>query len=616
MSAKKWVVSFVLTLLGLFALLGLFNVITDPFGIFGDRFLSWYSYDMTVNPRSSKIAYLDENHEKYDSYIIGCSSTSSYPVKTLNEYYGASFYNMIMYGADMLDVEKECRYIIDNYECKNLIVNVYIDNGKHYDEEEDPLTYSVHGKAENGGFFSRAEYYLRYLFAKPVWAVDKLSSLRQDTYLNQTFDVFTPETGAYDKRKRDAERISDTQSYLEAYPVFASYPQSAPEMTQIAPTAESLARIRDMCAEKGINFTVVSAPVYWEYFDDFSEEEVLEYYTALAEVSDFWDFSMSSVSYEMRYFYDATHFRNCVGDMAIARMFGDESVYIPEGFGQLVTKENVKECVDALYTHGLPAETENTASVPVLLYHHLDPAADGSNGAVITPETFEAHIRALAESGYTGISVNDLTAYVKYGANLPAKPVLITFDDGYTSNYEYAYPILQKYGMKATIFVIGSSLGKSVYKDTENPMIPHFGAAEAAEMAASGLISLESHTYDMHQSSLYEEGTARENILILEGEDEWDYADLLMQDIAKEGELLSSITGRHAVALAYPGGQKNELATAVALTQGIQATFTTEPGDNVIVRGLPQSLIDMNRYIAYEDTSAAQILEYVSSARG
>ena len=52
------------------------------------------------------------------------------------------------------------------------------------------------------------------------------------------------------------------------------------------------------------------APVYWDYFNDFAKEEVLEFYTALAEVTDFWDFSMSSVSYEMRYFYDATHFRN------------------------------------------------------------------------------------------------------------------------------------------------------------------------------------------------------------------------------------------------------------------------------------------------------------------
>ena len=91
MSAKKWLVSFILTVFGLLALLGGLNLAVDPFGIFGDRLFSWYSYDMTLNPRAAKIAYLDRNHEKYDSYIIGCSSTSSYPVEQLNEYYDAAF---------------------------------------------------------------------------------------------------------------------------------------------------------------------------------------------------------------------------------------------------------------------------------------------------------------------------------------------------------------------------------------------------------------------------------------------------------------------------------------------------------------------------------------------
>lgn len=165
-------------------------------------------------------------------------------MEQLNEYYDASFYNMIMYGADMLDVEQESRYIIENYECKNLIVNVYIDNAMHYDEEENPLTYSVHSKAAEDGFLDRAEYYLRYLKAKPTYAVDKLRSWYKDTYLNQTFDVFNAETGAYDKTRRDAERISDRESYLKAYPEFANYPQTSPEMTEIESTAESLARIR------------------------------------------------------------------------------------------------------------------------------------------------------------------------------------------------------------------------------------------------------------------------------------------------------------------------------------------------------------------------------------
>ena len=74
------------------ALLAGFNVAVDPFGVFGDKIFDWYAYDMTQNPRIAKIAYLDEHHGEYDSYIIGSSKTSSYSVEKLNEYTGARFY--------------------------------------------------------------------------------------------------------------------------------------------------------------------------------------------------------------------------------------------------------------------------------------------------------------------------------------------------------------------------------------------------------------------------------------------------------------------------------------------------------------------------------------------
>ena len=68
---------------------------------------------------------------------------------------------------------------------------------------------------------------------------------------------------------------------------------------------------------------------------------------------------------------------------------------------------------------------------------------------------------------YTGVSFDELQAYVLRGEPLPEKPVVITFDDGYRSNYTLAYPILQKYSMKATIFAVGVSFGTDHYKDTD-----------------------------------------------------------------------------------------------------------------------------------------------------
>ena len=76
MSAKRWCWMFVFSLLLTVIAYALFNIVVDPFGVFGDVFFDWYSYDMTNNPRVAKTTYLDKNHEKYDSYVIGCSSTN------------------------------------------------------------------------------------------------------------------------------------------------------------------------------------------------------------------------------------------------------------------------------------------------------------------------------------------------------------------------------------------------------------------------------------------------------------------------------------------------------------------------------------------------------------
>ena len=103
MSSKKWLVTFFATVaLMAGAVVGL-NYLADPFGVFPGRFLEWPGYEMTINPRAAKLTYLKTRSQEYDSYLIGCSSTSSYPVEKLNQYLDARFYNMIMYGADMLE---------------------------------------------------------------------------------------------------------------------------------------------------------------------------------------------------------------------------------------------------------------------------------------------------------------------------------------------------------------------------------------------------------------------------------------------------------------------------------------------------------------------------------
>ena len=608
MSSKKWVLVFLVTILVLAALLAGLNLAVDPFGAFGDRLLSWFSYDETNNPRVAKFSYLEQHHDEYDSYILGCSSTSSFPVDAFNEAYDASFYNLIMYGADMRDCEKIARYLIEHYEVKNLILNVYLDNGLTYDEESDRLTKNLHYKEDPDT--SVLSYYTRYLFADPRYALAKLNALRTDTILPQTFDVFDEQTGCYDKRVRDAEPIGSEERYLESYPVFADYPHQTLSLPYTEQCMQSVAAIKTLCVEAGVNLTVAAGPVYAEYLKNYEPETVAQFYRSLAQVTPFWDFSSSSVSCEMRYFYDGTHFRNNVGGMICARMTGRTDLWIPDDFGTYVTADTPEDYFLNVLSPKPLSQDEISTQVPILMYHHL--SEDVTNSEMVSPEQFEAQIRALSEAGYTGVSFDELQAYVLRGEPLPEKPVVITFDDGYRSNYTLAYPILQKYGMKATIFAIGVSFGTDHYKDTDYAITPHFGAAEAAEMTASGLISIQSHTYDMHQWPPYETGSAvRENILQLSSESEEAYVQALTEDFTRSRALLEDATGRPVDVLAYPAGQYSTLAQVTLQSLGVHVTLSTNPGINTVVKGLPQTLYAMLRFGITEDVSPEALLDMI-----
>lgn len=614
MSSKKWVAVFALTVVFFLAVLAVGNYALDPFGVFSGPGLQWPSYEMTINPRTAKITYLeqDERHENYDSYIIGCSSSSSFPTEQLDTYYNAHFYNMIMYGADMLDVEQLARYLVENYTVKNLIVSVYIDNALTYDTLPDPLSFAMPAAVTGE---NPVTFYAKYFFADPRHALDKLTAWTQDTWLPQSFDVFDPATGAYDKRARDAEFLGSLEDYYQTYPVFADYPEGyrVMEESAVAGTMASLAAIRDLCAAAGVNFQVVCAPVYSAYMAYFDWAQVTDFYTRLAAVTPYWDFSYSSVSFEPRYFYDETHFRNCVGKMALARMFGDSSVYIPPDFGAYVTADTVaSHLADMAAAAPLDVSTYTT-QVPVLMYHHL--AEEGNDSTVITPTLFREQIAALSEAGYVTVTPDDLAAYVNKGAALPEKPLVITFDDGYLSNYTYAYPILQEYGMCATIFVVGATVGQTEhYKDTTFPITPHFSYAQAAEMVSSGTISIQSHTYDMHQWADFETGRARENILRWPDEDETAYREILSADAQQIRAEIQRGTGENNVhVLAFPSGQSDTLAQAILLENGFDITFTTVPGSNTIVRGLPQSLLGLHRYTVHQEVSVESLLNMLQS---
>jgi hypothetical protein len=106
-------------------------------------------------------------------------------------------------------------------------------------------------------------------------------------------------------------------------------------------------------------------------------------------------------------------------------------------------------------------EKIETTYVPILMYHHVkncdDSCDDIEKGLSVSPEDFDAQMKYLSDNGYETINLSDLF----YKSD--KKQVVLTFDDGYTDNIDEAMPILNKYGFKATLFIITEMVGTDRY---------------------------------------------------------------------------------------------------------------------------------------------------------
>jgi len=94
------------------------------------------------------------------------------------------------------------------------------------------------------------------------------------------------------------------------------------------------------------------------------------------------------------------------------------------------------------------------AGIPILMYHEIANRHDTASRLAVPPDSFAVHLKHLHEAGFTTLTVSGLASAL--GADpvrLPARPVVITFDDGFADFHREALPLLRRYGFTATVFV-------------------------------------------------------------------------------------------------------------------------------------------------------------------
>jgi peptidoglycan/xylan/chitin deacetylase (PgdA/CDA1 family) len=174
---------------------------------------------------------------------------------------------------------------------------------------------------------------------------------------------------------------------------------------------------------------------------------------------------------------------------------------------------------------------------PVLLYHRIARTSDPGDPLCVAPERFEAHMRYLVDMGFRTHGLHD-------GAGAP-KPVVLTFDDGYLDTYCTAFPILQRYGLTATVFLVTGSVGATTGEWGPPVPVPLMTWAQVQEMARHG-ISFQSHTRTHPDLALCSDAVA-------------------LAELVESRAEIEDHVGKEVDALAYPFGSYD--ARVVALTE-------------------------------------------------
>ncbi len=188
--------------------------------------------------------------------------------------------------------------------------------------------------------------------------------------------------------------------------------------------------------------------------------------------------------------------------------------------------------------------------IPVLLYHHVEPygqaKTEGHASLTVDSGWFEKQMQYLSQRGYNTISAEDLVNALLLHQQIPGKPIVITVDDGYLDNYQYAFPIAKKFNIKLNLMIPTGLIGVSGYMSW----------GQLKEMAGSGFAYVYNHTwshYSLGKTTL----------------------EKAQQEIGTADKQLQEQLGKKVDIFTYPYGTSSQTAVDVLKQNGYKAAFTT-----------------------------------------
>lgn len=188
------------------------------------------------------------------------------------------------------------------------------------------------------------------------------------------------------------------------------------------------------------------------------------------------------------------------------------------------------------------------------MYHYVgkvpprDPNPQLRAGLTVSPQTFLQQVQWLQANGYHSIDASELDGYFEGRNDLPAKPVMLTFDDGNADLYTTAYPILRQYHMRVVAYIVSGFLGAQ----------GRVTAAQVSEMSRNG-VEIGSHTFN--HEDLTRESPGR-----------------LQMELTRSKQTLEQLTGHPVLDFAYPAGRYNPAVQRGVQRAGYTSAMASDQG--------------------------------------
>lgn len=255
----------------------------------------------------------------------------------------------------------------------------------------------------------------------------------------------------------------------------------------------------------------------------------------------------------------------------------------------------------------LPAMNRHDGvAMPVIMYHCVLKDTNRAGKYIVTPSEVENDIKYFKSLGYRSVSMAEVINYVENNAELPEKPIMLTFDDGFYNNYGYIVPLLEQYDEHAVFCIVGEYTDKYSEEDIVDLNYSYLRWKDIQELSLNPHVEIASHSYAFHSNTGARNGSKKKKY-----EDSSEYKRIFREDTEKlQNEFLENDLEPPYI-YAYPFGAYSEESFDILENLGFKATFSCNEGMNYLTHD-SKCLYLLKRYNRPSGMASADFIKVTS----